>query len=513
MKYGDSRIVNVLNAQSISKQGDTFQSIIAQLQNEEAYANISDNEAVVSVKNDSGFLFDVIVEVVSGRFSLSFNQLGLSQLPTGQYAFQVAVHVNETVAKYPDNEFVAFSVTDDARQTNGELVPQITFDTVLAAVDDKVENYLKTVAKGNDGITGNTGATGETGSDGKSAYELAIQSGFTGTESDWLLSLKGQDGKNFGDVRKLDYKMIAATLTSYQDIDTDIFKKAAELKADIELVIMSPVTAISDSQPQVQPTVRIQATIDAVKTAGTSVKILKPHLGLYDDFDRAKYVPNDYDLFFATWKSHMLTYAGICDANDIPMLSIGCEQYANTAPEYLHYWRDLIAAIRHAYPNLKLIYAMSRLEFTAIEHMGMFAYIDYIGMNVYPALTDAPYSDDLTVQDVIGGWYQSRSNGVNIQQLIDYYSERYGKPVILTEVGAMPYLRAINTTYIGAGRYPVTYDALALFIHTIFYAVSHSDNVVGLAWWHGNVNDIFSFWDKAVVTTSEAALKEELKRS
>ena len=32
------------------------------------------------------------------------------------------------------------------------------------------------------------------GADGKSAYEVAVANGFSGTESEWLLSLKGTDG-------------------------------------------------------------------------------------------------------------------------------------------------------------------------------------------------------------------------------------------------------------------------------------------------------------------------------
>lgn len=37
---------------------------------------------------------------------------------------------------------------------------------------------------------------GEPGSDGKSAYELAVESGFEGSVEDWLASLKGKDGKS-----------------------------------------------------------------------------------------------------------------------------------------------------------------------------------------------------------------------------------------------------------------------------------------------------------------------------
>ena len=50
---------------------------------------------------------------------------------------------------------------------------------------------------GKDGIDGKDGADGRNGTDGKdglSAYEIALKNGFVGTESEWLTSLKGKDG-------------------------------------------------------------------------------------------------------------------------------------------------------------------------------------------------------------------------------------------------------------------------------------------------------------------------------
>lgn len=50
---------------------------------------------------------------------------------------------------------------------------------------------------GKDGINGKDGADGRNGTDGKdglSAYEIALNNGFVGTESEWLASLKGKDG-------------------------------------------------------------------------------------------------------------------------------------------------------------------------------------------------------------------------------------------------------------------------------------------------------------------------------
>ena len=50
---------------------------------------------------------------------------------------------------------------------------------------------------GKDGINGKDGADGKNGTDGKdglSSYEIALKNGFIGTESEWLESLKGKDG-------------------------------------------------------------------------------------------------------------------------------------------------------------------------------------------------------------------------------------------------------------------------------------------------------------------------------
>ncbi len=43
---------------------------------------------------------------------------------------------------------------------------------------------------------GKDGADGKDGKDGLSAYELAVENGFTGTLAEWLVSLKGKDGEN-----------------------------------------------------------------------------------------------------------------------------------------------------------------------------------------------------------------------------------------------------------------------------------------------------------------------------
>ena len=48
--------------------------------------------------------------------------------------------------------------------------------------------------KGDKGDPGATGAAGKDGAAGKSAYQIAVASGFDGTEQEWLASLKGEKG-------------------------------------------------------------------------------------------------------------------------------------------------------------------------------------------------------------------------------------------------------------------------------------------------------------------------------
>lgn len=60
-----------------------------------------------------------------------------------------------------------------------------------------VENgYSGTVSEWLNSLKGTDGQNGADGQNGKSAYELAVENGYSGSVSQWLLSLKGADGQN-----------------------------------------------------------------------------------------------------------------------------------------------------------------------------------------------------------------------------------------------------------------------------------------------------------------------------
>lgn len=75
----------------------------------------------------------------------------------------------------------------------------------------------QTGASGKDGTDGATGKDGAPGADGKSAYEIAVAHGFTGTEEAWLESLHGKDGTSGGS-GDADYSL---TVDSIMDLVKD----------------------------------------------------------------------------------------------------------------------------------------------------------------------------------------------------------------------------------------------------------------------------------------------------
>lgn len=58
---------------------------------------------------------------------------------------------------------------------------------------DRLENAVKENSE-SAGVPGPAGENGKDGQDGKSAYEIAVDNGFEGTETEWLASLKGEKG-------------------------------------------------------------------------------------------------------------------------------------------------------------------------------------------------------------------------------------------------------------------------------------------------------------------------------
>ncbi|MET3356881.1 UNVERIFIED_ORG: dextranase [Leuconostoc holzapfelii] len=85
-------------------------------------------------------------------------------------------------------------MTTDADGTKRQIMPQTHVSAILG-----LDKQISEQVGGNTfNLTLPAGDPGKDGADGKSAYQLAVQSGFQGSLSDWLNSLKGKPGEAGG---------------------------------------------------------------------------------------------------------------------------------------------------------------------------------------------------------------------------------------------------------------------------------------------------------------------------
>ena len=124
-----------------------------------------------TVANASGFLFDLDLVSNGTEIDLDFKDSQLQKLTPDTYFLEIKV-TDEAgdVSVFPTEGYATFTINKNLHATEGALVPQITFDTVLAdvktAMDKTVAEYVKTIAKGDKGDTGPQGPQGPKGATG-----------------------------------------------------------------------------------------------------------------------------------------------------------------------------------------------------------------------------------------------------------------------------------------------------------------------------------------------------------
>lgn len=101
-----------------------------------------------------------------------------------------------TVSK--TDTYIRFAVISNTAITNTLNQYTIKFTYTVDSISYEVTKIvdIALALKGIDGTSGQDGHDGQDGADGKSAYEIWLEAGNTGTEQDYLNSLKGQDGKD-----------------------------------------------------------------------------------------------------------------------------------------------------------------------------------------------------------------------------------------------------------------------------------------------------------------------------
>lgn len=144
-----------------NKVNDTSATLKFYIWNDGVPQDITGKNVQATIANSDGFLFNVPMEINGYELSLDFSNENLRQLKAGDYYMEIKVtDTKDEVEIYPTNGAMSFTVTQDLTERESDLLPIVTFDALLKAVDQKIENYLKTIAKGNPGDKGDPGDNG-----------------------------------------------------------------------------------------------------------------------------------------------------------------------------------------------------------------------------------------------------------------------------------------------------------------------------------------------------------------
>ncbi|GAK32110.1 hypothetical protein WOSG25_400020, partial [Weissella oryzae SG25] len=165
-----------------NKVADTAMAFSFRLVSDGENQSLTDKTVTVNIANSSGYLFTITPMVKNDVVNMKFTDKLLEQL-TADNTYQFEVYVtdaNNEVAIYPSEGAMSFTVVKNLKEVNGKLVPQITIDSVIEQVTKYVDTKMNEIAKGKDG---------------DSAYQVALNDGFTGTEEEWLKSLQGEQGE------------------------------------------------------------------------------------------------------------------------------------------------------------------------------------------------------------------------------------------------------------------------------------------------------------------------------
>lgn len=177
--------------QKVFKHQDTQTKLKITLFSDDSRVSLdSDVDYQLKIKNASGYLKSETLTIEDDRLVLTTEKL--KDLPPDTYNFEVWENGDSI---YPSENYGYFNITKNTTEVDGEVIPVITideFDKRIGEAIKKVES-LEQIK----GEKGERGTDGQNGKDGKSAYQIWLDLGNSGSEQDFINSLKatGETGR------------------------------------------------------------------------------------------------------------------------------------------------------------------------------------------------------------------------------------------------------------------------------------------------------------------------------
>ena len=317
---------------------------------------------------------------------------------------------------------------------------------------------------------------------------------------------------------RLKWMSASGTVTNTTTVSDEILTHLAYQGIDLALIVMVNINSKTDSVPVKMADSRVINAIVRAREFGVKVNMLKPHLGIdwSDGTERYNLTPSDMDTMMNKWKDIVVSYAGICNSYNIPVLCIGCEQREMTKPEYKHYWEDIVSECKGLYPDLLLTYACDSVEGVQYNTSCIFGLVDFIGLNLYPQWYKEVYKEGLTYKDIMPSAYSSYAptgKGFKLIDRIKYLYTTYKKPIYITEIGVMPYadgLVNLKSEFAYDESAPRDYRVSAICYESIFNTLAKSPYVIGLSLWH--TKHPFCYFDYTDASTGTSDAEEIVKQ-
>lgn len=159
----------------VIKVDDTDRTInVIALINDERLEFTDDMSYTLKLGNQSGYIKDIALT------ESSFSSQELKGLPSDMYTAELWVTNGDKTRIYPNNDKGYLGLQANVTAMVGEVLPTLTVSEIKAEIESKLKNVG----------SGGTAEKGEKGNDGKSAYQTWLDLGNSGTEQDFINSLK-----------------------------------------------------------------------------------------------------------------------------------------------------------------------------------------------------------------------------------------------------------------------------------------------------------------------------------
>ena len=167
----------------------------------------------LKIKNNTGYLTEYDLEIKDNQLILTTDKL--KDFTPDDYEVEVWDSYEDKDSIYPDEDYGTFKIDKNVSEIDGKTIPVITIEEFNKRIDEalkKVESIEQIKGekgdKGDKGDTGERGADGKDGRDGvngkdgingtngrdgidgKSAYQIWLDLGNSGSEQDFINSLK-----------------------------------------------------------------------------------------------------------------------------------------------------------------------------------------------------------------------------------------------------------------------------------------------------------------------------------